>query len=400
VLSQQPFGQVVALQTQAPLTHGWPAAQATHAPPPVPQDWLDVPAWQVPLPSQQPLGQHVLTPAEVVQTWLVGQQAKPLKRLPTQVVPPAQQKPTTELTPIPQVWLLAQQVPVVVQAWFGPHAAHAAPFAPQVVADWEKYAMQLPLPSQQPLGQLVALQTQAPFTHAWPLGQTAPVVPQVHWPLLQVSAVIPQVRQAKPLVPQADASLVPATQVLLPLQQPPLQGSFGPQAELQKWLLQASSVGQSLAELQPQTWVLKQTWPRPLVAQLAQATPPVPQAVVPVPAWQVVPLQQPLGQLVLSQTHAPFTQCWPAAQGAPVVPHTQLPLLQESAVIPQATQAWPLLPHAVGLVPATQVPLEQQPPLHGLVGLHAEVQVPLLHASSAGQSVSELQPQTPVAKHT
>jgi hypothetical protein len=111
----------------------------------------------------------------------------------------------------------------------------------------------LPVLSQQPLGQLVALQTQAPFTQAWPAAQAAPVAPQTHWPLLQVSAVIPQVRQAKPLVPHAEASLVPATQVLLLLQQPPLQGSLGPQAELQTWLLHASSVGQSLAALQPQT---------------------------------------------------------------------------------------------------------------------------------------------------
>jgi hypothetical protein len=217
---------------------------------------------------------------------------------------------------------------------------------------------------------------------------------------VQVSPAGAQVRQVPPLVPQAVGSLVPATQVLLLLQQPPLHGSFGPQAELQTWLLQASSVGQSLAALQPQTWVLKQTWPRPLVAQLAQATPPVPQAVVLVPATQVVPLQQPLGQLVLSQTHAPFTQCWPAAQAEPVAPQTHAPLVQVSAVIPQLTQTRPLEPHAVRVFPATQVPLEQQPPLQGLVVLHAEVQTPLLHASSVGQSVSELQPQTPLAKHT
>jgi hypothetical protein len=165
-------------------------------------------------------------------------------------------------------------------------------------------------------------------------------------------------------------------------------------------LLQASSVGQSLAALQPQIWLLKHTWPRPLDVQLAQATPPVPQAVLLVPATQVVPLQQPVGQFVLSQTQTPFTQCWPAAQGEPVEPQTHAPLVQLSAVIPQATQVRPLLPHAVMLLPATQVPLAQQPPLQGLVGLQAPLQTWLLHAWSVGQSVSELQPQTPVAKHT
>jgi hypothetical protein len=78
--------------------------------------------------------------------------------------------------------------------------------------------------------------------------------------------------------------------------------------------------------------------------------------------------QQPLGQLVASQTHLPLTQCWPAAQAEPVVPQTQLPLVQASAVIPHATQTRPLLPHAEVVVPATQVPLEQQPLLQGLVG--------------------------------
>jgi hypothetical protein len=397
VLSQQPLGQLVALQTHAPLTHAWPAAQAVQAAPPVPQVVaLDV--WQVPVLSQQPLGQQVLTPAEVVQIWLVGQQLK-LKLLSRQVSPLGQQKPTTEPTPIPQVWLLAQQVPVEVQDWPVGQAAHTAPPAPQVVADWEKYAIQFPLLSQQPLGQVVALQTQAPFTQAWPAAQAAPVVPQTHAPLVQLSAVLLHVTQTSPLEPHA-VRVLPATQVLLLLQQPPLQGLVPLQAELQTWLLHASSVGQSVSVLQPQTWLLKQTWPRPLVVQLAQATPPVPQAVLLVPATQVVPLQQPVGQLVASQTQAPFTQCWPAAQAELLVPQTHAPLVQLSAVIPQATQTRPLEPHAVTVLPATQVPLEQQPPLQGLVVLHAEVQVPLLQASSVGQSVSELQPQTPVAKQT
>jgi hypothetical protein len=324
----------------------------------------------------------------VPQAWLLGQQAPN----PTHVSPLGQQ---TE-PPIPlQTWLLEQQ-PLAVQVWPVPQAAHAAPPVPQVelLDVWQS-----PLLSQQPLRQLVASHTHLPATQRWP-GAHGDPVPQVHWPLVQVSPAGAQVMQAPPLVPQADASLVPATQVLLLLQQPPLQGSLGPQAELQTRLLQASSVGQSVAEMQPQTWVLKHTWPRLLVVQLAQATRPVPQAVLLVPATQVVPLQQPLGQLVALQTQAPFTQAWPAAQAEPVVPQTQLPLLQVSALLPQATQARPLLPHADTVLPATQVPLEQQPPLQGLVALHAALQTPLLHASSAGQLVSELQPQTPVDRQT
>jgi hypothetical protein len=285
-----------------------------------------------------------------------------------------------------------------VQDWPLGHAAQAAPLAPQVVEDWESYAMQLPPLPQQPLGQLVALQvvTQAPLTHAWPLGQAAPVVPQTQLPLLQVSALLPQVTQTSPLEPQA-VTLVPATQVLLLLQQPPLHGSFGPHAELQTWLLHASSVGQSLAALQPQTPLARHTWPRPLVVQLTHAVPPVPQVVV-LEVWQVPLLsQQPLGQLVASQTHLPPTQRWPLGQvthAPPLVPQNwldvpgwqivpmQQPLGQLVAVqtqVPfthawpaaQATQVAPFVPQlaAVCDAKATQAPLLVQQPPGQLVAL-------------------------------
>jgi len=48
--------------------------------------------------------------------------------------------------------------------------------------------------------------------------------------------------------------------------------------------------------------------------QVSQASPPEPQAPVPVPGMQVVPRQQPPGQVVLShsQPQPPFWQNWPA----------------------------------------------------------------------------------------
>ena len=52
--SQQPVGQVVALQTHMPLAHAWPAAQLPHAAPPVPQAFCAVPGWHIPPASQQP----------------------------------------------------------------------------------------------------------------------------------------------------------------------------------------------------------------------------------------------------------------------------------------------------------------------------------------------------------
>ena len=48
---------------------------------------------------------------------------------------------------------------------------------------------QVPAPSQQPVGQLVPSQTQAPPTQRWPLGQPNGVPPP-HVPLLQVLPVV------------------------------------------------------------------------------------------------------------------------------------------------------------------------------------------------------------------
>jgi hypothetical protein len=74
---------------------------------------------------------------------------------------------------------------------------------------------------------------------------------------------------------------------------------------------------------------------------LTQATPPVPQALLAVPGWQVFPSQQPFGQL-------PALHCWQ-------VPFTH--------VVPfgQFTQATPPVPQALLAVPGWQVFLSQQP---------------------------------------
>ena len=54
VPSQQPFGHEAASQTHLPLLHSWPAAQATHAPPPEPQAVV-VDVTQVAAAEQQPV---------------------------------------------------------------------------------------------------------------------------------------------------------------------------------------------------------------------------------------------------------------------------------------------------------------------------------------------------------
>jgi hypothetical protein len=81
------------------------------------------------------------------------------------------------------------------------------------------------------------------------------------------------------------------------------------------------------------------------------------------------------------QPHAPLTQAWPLAFAV----HTP--------------QAAPLVPQAVALVPATQAPAEQQPPLQPvwLAPPHDVLQrwVMVLQVLPAGQSVARLQPQVP-----
>lgn len=55
---QQPFGHVALLHAppvQVPLVHDWPLVQLMHALPPVPHALMDVPGWQMPRRSLQPV---------------------------------------------------------------------------------------------------------------------------------------------------------------------------------------------------------------------------------------------------------------------------------------------------------------------------------------------------------
>jgi hypothetical protein len=93
-----------------------------------------------------------------------------------------------------------------------------------------------------------------------------------------------------------------------------------------------------------------------------QDAPPVPQAHALSDVTQVVPEQQPLGQLVGSHVQAPLRHRWPVAHGGPP-PHVHAPLAQPSAIAAavQSIHVPPLAPHAVGLEPAAQPPEAQQP---------------------------------------
>jgi hypothetical protein len=173
------------------------------------------------------------------------------------------------------------------------HAAHAAPLTPHVVSP---LAWQTPFASQQPFGQLAASQTHAPPTHSAPATQAT---------------------QAAPPAPHA-ASVVPTTQSVA-MQHP---------------------VGQS-AGLQYATHVWSAHSLSPL--HTAQAAPPLPHAALVVPAWQSPDAsQQPFGQLLVSQWHAPLTHSCPAGHAthaAPFAPH--------SAFVMEVTQVVPAQ-HPVG----------------------------------------------------
>jgi len=161
----------------------------------------------------------------------------------------------------------------------------APPPVPQ--ADVEGVAQSLPL--QQPFGQLVALQAQAPFTHCWPLAHAGPE-PQAQVPSLpQRSALVRgQATHAEPAMPHAIAD--GATQ-LAPEQQPEGQ----------------------LCALHPLQAPPAQPWPD---GQAAHAEPPAPHAAGSVPARHCPPEQQPAHEPGM-QAQEPLTQASPGAHAGP-----------------------------------------------------------------------------------
>jgi hypothetical protein len=154
--------------------------------------------------------------------------------------------------------LVVAQVPVAVpQVWPLGQPAQVAPPFPHEVLLWLAKGTQA-VPLQQPFGHELALQAHLPAEQAVPVPQTA---------------------QLAPAVPQV--ALLEVWHLPLESQQP-----FGHELALQ-------------THLPP-----LQAWP---VAQAPQDAPPVPQLATLWLVTQVVPLQQPVHELLL-QAHWPFTQ--------------------------------------------------------------------------------------------
>lgn len=150
-------------------------------------------------------------------------------------------------------------------AWFAAHAAQAAPAAPQEALDSDPYASHVPLvpPLQQPAAHVLASHEHMPAaTSHRPLAQETHAAPPLpHWE------------------PDCDAY---GTQTL------PLQHPFAHDV--------ASQVHAPV--------VLLHSWP---VVHAPQAAPAVPHVVLDSDAYgtHVLPLQQPFGHEVESQTQAP-----------------------------------------------------------------------------------------------
>src|SRR5207244_309738 len=154
-----------------------------------------------------------------------------------------------------------------------PQSLQALPPVPQALADGVVQVA----PLQQPLGQVVALQTQVPVRQAWPEAQAGPP-PQRQAPLTRVSArVVWAAAQAPPAVPERPAQqpvgqVVGAQAEAAPEQRRPVVQA-GPPPQRQEPLQLSAKVG----------------------LQAAQAAPPEPHALT-VGLVQTVPLQQPLEQ--------------------------------------------------------------------------------------------------------
>jgi hypothetical protein len=216
----------------------------------------------------------------------------------------------------------------------GLHAKHELPPVPHWVCD----GGETQLPAQHPFAQVVASQP----AQCW-LVQFIPVMHIAH---------------DAPPVPHT-VLLVPAWQWFVASQQPVAQLV---ESHTQAPFTQRCPEPQSVPPVPQLHAPLRQR--SALLPQAAHIAPLLPHcgAVSFASATQLVPLQQPFGQLVESHTHWPLWHRWPAPHAAiPPQVHRPVFTLQPSAFAPHAVQVLPPAPHwfALGLV--TQVPPEQQP---------------------------------------
>jgi hypothetical protein len=383
VLQALPLGQsVAALQPQLlPLTQAEPAivlpTQVWHTPP-EPQVACAVPGLQVPPDEavQHPPLHGCENEQEVVH-WCVDV---------LQAVPDGQS--VVELQP---------QVPVAnTQMWplrLAVQSTHAPPEMPQL--DGILPPLQV-VPAQQPPlhgcdEEQVPVQACFEMSQAVSDAQSVAALQPQAVPLMQrwPAAFEVQLVQAMPSPPQV-AAAVPALQLpeVMPvgmLQQPLAHGVEASQPEPHRCVVVLQAVpGQSAEVMQPQPTPVTHWWPLAFVEQSVQLRPFVPHAVGEVPGEHMPPVQQPplhacdAVQVVVHWCIV-VLQAEPIAQSVvPLQPQLPPPVTAEQRVpfglVVQSLQEPPEAPQVVCAVPATQVPAEQQPPLHSCVAVQVFVQ--------------------------
>ncbi len=129
-----------------------------------------------------------------------------------------------------------------------------------------------------------------------------------------------------------------------------------------------------------------------------QVPPPVPQAPLVVPGWQLVPSQQPPLHCTPPEQSVPqwlFLHACPGEQSVEAEqPH--VPPGSQTGVEPeQDAQAPPPEPQAFVPVPGWHMEPSQQPPLHMRPPAHDGEHCPPLHASPTGQSLADTHPHAP-----
>jgi hypothetical protein len=263
---------------------------------------------------------------------------------------------------------------LVHRSAFASHVPHVLPAAPHAAVLCPAGAMQL-LPEQHPPGHEPELHTHVPPEQVCPLPQAA-VVPQRHTPALQVLVLPEHGTHAAPEVPHAAALwLAPVRHM------PALQHPVGQLVE--------SHTHAPLTQRWPDAHALEVPHRHaPAVQRSAVAlhaahdAPGAPHCAAVVGLTQVLPLQQPLGQLVALHTHAPATHCCPGPH-AGFAPQRHAPPLHVSALaLLQAVQALPPVPQVVSEL-VWHTPLRQHP-AGQLAAVHP-VQVRLVQVWGEGQ---------------
>jgi hypothetical protein len=373
---QQPFAQVVALQTQAPPMHACPGAhagfaphvqapfvqpfaseglQAVHAPPLLPQVATDGtshvfpeqhPVAHVCAQPSQALFTHCVPPAQATQVappkphavaTLPGWQAPFWQQPDGQLAASHTHAPPTQASPAehggfpPQAHAAPMHALEVVVL----QTTHTVPPVPQVASDGGLHVA----PLQQPLGQEVASQTHLPFWQRCPAPHAA-APPQVHVPAVHASDIVgSHVMQPPPIAPQA---LIDMGAQAVPLQQP-----IGHEAasHVQAPPTQCCPIPHGAPVPQAHAPFLHES--ARTSSHGTHIDPPAPQAPTE-GAVQALPAQQPVVQVCAQPEHTPALQVWPAPHGvhaAPMVPH---------AVGEEVVQVFPLQ-HPVGQEVASHV---------------------------------------------